>query len=122
MRRQPSPHHLAGNAKLIEQLGRVLANSPAQHVAFPGGRGDFVALQLLDDVQRAVRSVKLRAGLQMLPVIQEPHEVAGVHRLDLAAQPAERQPVNACEDPPVAPFDLARMAARPLPVNRPRRI
>ncbi len=106
MRRQPSPDNFTGNTKLVEQLGGVLPDPPAKHVAFPGSRGNFVTLQLLDDVQRAVRPMKLRAGLQMLPVIQEAHEIARVHRLDFAAQPPERQTVNAREHASIAPLDL----------------
>src|SRR5688500_1144400 len=38
MRRQPAPHHLARNAELIEQLWRVLANSPPEYITFPRRR------------------------------------------------------------------------------------
>ncbi len=107
MRRQSPPDDRARQAQLIEQLGRVLADSPPKDIAFPRSGGHFISLQLLDDVQRAVRTMQLRARLHVLPVIQEPHEIARVDRFDLAAQPAERHPVNAREHPAVAPLDVA---------------
>ena len=101
-----APDHFTGDAKLIEQVGRIFSDSPAQHVEFPRRRRNFVTLQLLDDVQRAIRTMELRTLLEMLPVIQEPHEVAGIDRLDLASQPPERQPMDTCEHPAIAPLDF----------------
>ena len=112
MGRQSAPDNRSGQAQLIQQLRRVLSDSAPKHIAFPGGGGHFVSLQLLDYVKRAVRAMQLCARLHVLPVIQEPHEVAGVHRLDLAAQPAERHPVNAGQHSAIAPFDLAAVGRR----------
>ena len=42
----------------------------------------------------------------VLPV-QEPHEIAGVHRFDLAPQAPEGHSVDARQNTPVAPLDLA---------------
>src|SRR5690349_4474319 len=107
MRRQTSPDDLTRNTQLIEQFRCVLSESAPQYVAFPGCRRHFVTLQLLDDVEGAVGSMKLRTRLHVLPVIQEPHEIARVHRLDLASQTPEGHSVDTRQNAPVAPLDLA---------------
>src|SRR4030095_2133640 len=40
----------------------------------------------------------------VLPTAEPAHEIRGRHRRNLPAQPAERQPVNASEQPTLAPF------------------
>ena len=110
MRRQPSPHDFTRDAQLIEQIGRVLPDSLPQDVDFPRSRRNFVTLQLLDDVKRTVEPVELRPLLQVLPLIQEPHEIARVDRLNLPAKPAEREAMDPREHPAVAPFDVGSMA------------
>ena len=57
----------------------------------------------------------LRTRREVLPAQQEADEVGGRDRLDLAAQAADGQAMDACEDPPVAPLALSR-----APVSRRR--
>src|SRR5262245_41760268 len=63
-------------------------------------------------MKRAVGTMKLGSGLHVLPLIQKAHEVARAHRLDLSAQPSERQPVDACQDPAITPLDLGIWRSR----------
>src|SRR5207249_12221454 len=50
-----------------------------------------------------------------LPAEQEPHEVGGRDRLDLAAQALERVAVDAREHPPLAPLELGGARGKPAP-------
>ena len=68
-------------------------------------------------VPRSPRSCVL--GRDVLPAQQPAHELRRGHRLNLLAQSAERQPMNAREQTAVAPFDFARAMS---PVKRPRRM
>ena len=87
--------------------GAVLGDAAAQHALFPRRRRDLEALQLADDLHDAIRAVQLRAGRDVLPARQELMELRGGDRLDLAAQAAQSQVMNAGQDAAVAPFDLA---------------
>ena len=85
MRRQPAPHHLAGQTERVEELGIIAGDTAAKHVRLPRRRGDLVALKLFQDLQRAVHAVQLCPRSEMLPPKEEPHEVGGRHRFDLTA-------------------------------------
>ena len=74
MRRQPAPHDFAGQAQTIQQFRIVLGDAPRQHDRFPRRRGNFIALQLPQNLKQAVDAVQLRAGRNMLPAAQEAHE------------------------------------------------
>ena len=115
MRRQAAPHDLAGQAQPVEQLRVVRSDPSRDDLPLEGGAGDFPALELLQDLQQAVGPVHLRSRREVLPAQQEADEVGGRDRLDLAAQAADGQAVDACEDPPVAPLALSR-----APVSRRR--
>src|SRR5207248_10939299 len=74
-------------------------------------------LELADDLEETVAHVQLRAGLHVLPAEEEAHQIGRAHRLDLATETAEGQPVDAGEQPTLAPFLLAR-AGRETPAER----
>ena len=48
------------------------------------------------------------AGREVLPVEEPPHELGGGHRLDGAAQLADRQAMDSRQEPPLAPLDRVR--------------
>ena len=84
---------------------RNCAIAARQNHGLPGGGRELRALQLPDHLQRAVDAVQLRAGREVLPSIQERVELGGRDRLDLAAQAADGEAVDAREQAAVAPFD-----------------
>ena len=113
MRREPAPADRAGEAELIQTSA---ANSRRY-----GGRGfaDSQALagaskpcnwRRISRVPRSPRS--LRAGRDMLPAQQPAHELRRRDRLNLAAQFADRETMNAREQAAFAPFDLGVRFAR----------
>ena len=61
MRREPAPGHFAGQAEIVQILGFVARHARGQNLGFPRGRREFAALQLADDLQRAVDAVQLAA-------------------------------------------------------------
>ncbi len=85
-----------------------LRHAARQHFGLPRRRGEFAALQLSDDLQRAIHAVQLRARREMLPAIQEGVEFGRGDRLDFAAQAADGEPVDARQQAAVAPFEFAR--------------
>ena len=105
--REPSPAHFAGQAELVQILRLVARHARRQNLRLPRGGGEFAALQLADDLQRAIHAVQLRARLQVLPAVQEREEFRRGDRLDFAAQPADGEAVNARQQAAVAPFHLA---------------
>ena len=108
-RRQPAPRDRAAEAQLIEP-GRVVAVEPrGQDLALPrAGRG-LEPRQLIEHARQAVGADHLGALGHPLPAQEEPHERAGVDRLDLAAQPHQREPMDARQDPAVAPLDPVQL-------------
>ena len=108
MRRKPAPRHFAGKAELVQILGLVARHAARQHFRFPSGGRKFAALQLPDDLQRAIHAVQLAARREVLPAVQKREEFRGGDRLDFAAQPADGQPVDARQQPAMAPFQLRR--------------
>ena len=72
------PHDFAGEAEFVEQFGFVLGDSAGKDLRFPGGGGDFVALQLADDLEHAVGSVQLRSRAGVLPAGEEVMELRAV--------------------------------------------
>ena len=75
------------------------------------GDGGLVALELLDHLAHPVVAPHLRAGRDVLPAQQEPHEVLGGDRLDRLAPGLARVRVHAGQQPPGAPLDRSSPGA-----------
>jgi hypothetical protein len=71
---------------------------------FPGIRWRFKTLQLLQGFQRSALAEEARFRSEVLPTEQPAHELRGVHGLNLFAQSAQREAVNAREQAAVAPL------------------
>ena len=91
----------------IQKLRLIASHAPRQHLGFPRRGRNFVALQLLDDLQRAIHAMQAAARLQMLPAKQKALKLCRGDRLDFAAQLAQRQAMNARQNAPIAPFGFA---------------
>ena len=91
---------------MIQFLRTVIRDACRQHIVLPARRGELEALELLDCRRQAFDAAELILAGDMLPVEQEAQEVGGAHRLDLRAQAVQRVAMDACEEPPVAPFEL----------------
>jgi hypothetical protein len=65
-------------------------------------------LQLADDFKHTSFSFHLRAWGKVLPAQQPTHELSSSDRLNLLAQRSQREPMNARQQPAVAPFDGCR--------------
>jgi len=70
---------------------------------------------LLDRFQRPPLACRLRPRRNVLPGKQPVHELRRCNRLDLLAQRAQGQPVNARQQPPFAPFCRTRIAGYKVP-------
>ena len=75
-----------------------------QDVAFPCTCGNLEALELIDHIQDAEATLALSPGDYVLPPQQEPHELLGGDRLDLASQAVLCICVDAREEAPSAPL------------------
>jgi hypothetical protein len=67
MGREPSPTHDASEAELIEHLRLVTSDATSQNLGLPGIGGRFVTLELLQRLQRAAFTHKLRSRSDVLP-------------------------------------------------------
>ena len=106
-RAEPFPPDFATEAQLVEHR-RVVALDPGwQHVPFPGRRRKLEPVELRNRDPEAFDSHQPVDGRHVLPGEQESHELGGRDRLDVGTQARQRLPVDACEQPPVAPL-LAR--------------
>ena len=101
---EPAPGHSARQTEMLEIRRIVEADARGNHVLFPRRRRKLHPLQLADDLEHAVAAVELRTRLDVLPAEQETHEVRRRHCLDLPAEPAQRQPVNAGQQPALTPL------------------
>src|SRR2546430_1846173 len=102
---ETAPGDVARKAQLVEPRGFVARDARGQHLALPSGRCQLEALELLDDALEPVATVQLLARLDVLPREEEAHEIGRAHRLDLAAEPVERAPVDASQEASIAPLD-----------------
>ena len=91
----------------IEKLGIILGDSVRENLRFPSGGGDFIPLQLPDNLKSAIGAVQLSAARDMLPGLQEAFEIERRHGLDFAPQAANGGAMDARQDTAVAPFQLA---------------
>ena len=62
MRRETSPAHGSGEAKLVEPFGIVVGDAPRQHLPLPCIRRNFKALQLPHHFERAALAAHLRTA------------------------------------------------------------
>src|SRR6202035_768162 len=85
MRRQPPPADSAGKTKLIEPLGIIVDDAPAQNMPLPGVGRDLESLQLAEHIQRGPFTLNLRPHRHMLPAQKPAHELRGGTRLNLLA-------------------------------------
>src|SRR5512133_2015328 len=116
MRRQTSPAHCPGQAQTVQHCRIVAPHSPPKDLAFPRICGHLKPLQLPEYIQRAALAQYLRSRSDMLPAQQPSHELRRGHRLNLFAQSSDCKSVNACQQSPIAPFDL--ILRRGLVVSR----
>src|SRR5262245_26008552 len=113
MRREPAPANGAGEAKLVEYLGVVIADAPRQYLALPCARGDLKSLELAQDLERAVLIARLRARRNVLPAEKPAHEGGGGYGLNLLAQRAQREPVDTRQQAALAPLHEVVDRSRP---------
>src|SRR5215469_1857798 len=95
MRRQSSPADRSGQTELIENLRRIVRNALPQNAVFPGVRRCLKSLQLPQELECAALARELRTRCSVLPAQKPAHELRWRDRLNLPAQFAKRQPVNA---------------------------
>src|SRR5262249_50830499 len=93
--------------ELVEPFGIVIGNSARQYLPLPRVSRDFKSLQLLQHFERSTLANDLRTRLQMLPAHEPAHKLRRSHWLDLLAQCADRQAMNARQQPSLAPLSLA---------------
>ena len=124
MRRNPSPSHCARQPQRIQPSRIVTCDSLRQNRPLPLRRRSLKSFQPAHRLEQSLLARKLPPFAQVLPVEQEPHVDRRRHRLNLFAQRAQRPPVNALQNPPLAPFNLNVRHRFPpgLPSNTPRRI
>ena len=81
-----------------------------QDLALPRAGGGLEALQLLDDAREPVGADQLGVAGDALPAQHEPHQRRRAHRLDLLAQPGEREAMDAREHAAIAPLERRERA------------
>src|SRR5271167_1319766 len=104
MRREASPAYCARQAKLVQSRRIKIGDAAPEDLAFPGISGGFITLKLTNRFECAALAEKLRARSDVLPAKQPVHELGGSYGLDLLAEPAECEFVNAGEQAALAPF------------------
>src|SRR5579863_7738859 len=123
VRRQSSPTDRSRQAKLIQPLRIVIRNPPRQNLPLPSIRRNLESLQLLQNFQRASFTRCLRPRSHMLPSQQPPQELRRRDRLNLLAQHSNGQPMDAGQQPSLAPFNFGWLlvwarATRPRSLTR----
>src|SRR5204863_482356 len=94
--------HRTRETEAVEIGGVVARDARRQHLSLPGARRQLEPLQLADDLEEPVAAVELRPRLHVLPAEEEAHQVGGGDGLDLPAQAAEGQAVDARQEAALA--------------------
>lgn len=110
MRGDAAPSNGAGEAESVQVGGVVVGDACGEERAFPLDGGGLEAFELGEGVEDAFFAGELRLdsvqGREVLPT-QEPTEIdGGGDGLDLLAEYAEGEAVDALEKAAVAPFDV----------------
>ena len=113
-RGEPSPHHLAGQAQLVEPAGVVAGDPGREDLCLPLRRRRLDPGQLFERRQQSGPSLDAAVRRRMLPVRQEADEVGDRHRLHQAAAPAAAGAVQAHEEVAGAPAPVGQLDGRPL--------
>src|SRR6185295_2225816 len=108
---ETTPRDRARQAEPFEVRRIVARDARRQDLRLPGTRRQLEPLELTDDGEQPVAAVELRALVDVLPTEEEAHQVGGRCRLDLAAEPSERQAMDARQETALAPL-FARSAGR----------
>src|SRR5262245_45079649 len=90
-----TPSNAAGEAELVEPLRRVVLDAKREHVRLPGGGGQFIAIQRIQDRLDSCRTLGAMSDINPLPGKEEPLKVGQGDRLNLRAQSVQGQSVNA---------------------------
>jgi hypothetical protein len=85
-------------------LGLVVGDAGGEEGALPLDGGGFEAFELLDRREDRFFAGELRFGSEVVPVEEPAHEDGGGDGLDLLAERAEGEAVNALQDAALAPF------------------
>src|SRR5439155_5836934 len=94
---QPAPRERPRETEALQIARIVASDAGGEDVRLPGARGKLEPLELTDHLVETVAPMELRAGVHVLPAKEEAHQVGDGHRLDLAPETTERQPVDASE-------------------------
>ena len=106
VRRNAAPANDSGETKVVEPARIVVGNPRRKQGALPLNRRSFETFELLDRRQHTFFAAELRLRSDVLKVEQPAQEYRRRDRLDLFAQRAQREPMNALQDAPLAPLDL----------------
>ena len=99
-----APGEDAGEAEVVEPLGLVVGDAGGEEGALPLDGGGFEAFELLDGGEDGFFAGELGVGGEVVPVEQPAHEDGGGDGLDLLAEGAEGEAVDALEDAALAPL------------------
>ena len=111
MRREATPTDRTVQAELVEISGIVIADTAGENVTLPRVGGKFKSLQLAKDFEESAFAPGFGAGRDVLPTQEPTHELGLAYRLDLFAQSAEGEPMNAGEESAIAEFSRWSLVA-----------
>ena len=103
----PRPPVRSGTARRAAP-GHTRRTGPASTSVSHAAAGHLETIQLRDHARQPLEPSDPVVGIDVLPREQEPHEIAGAHRLDLGPEPVERVAVDPGEEPPIGPLELGR--------------
>src|SRR5262249_42294285 len=100
-----APGKLSIPARALEELGKVRPHSRRKENLLPRCRRSLVALKQRDSLHQAALAAQRVASLEVVPAEEKAHEILRRQRLDLLAQPADGEPVDALEQAAIAPLN-----------------
>ena len=89
---------------MVEMRPIIVRNPTTENLALPCDGGNFETLKLTNYFEDSVLAAGLRTGSDVLPMKEPLHESCRRDRLNLLAQCAQSQPVDAGEQATLAPF------------------
>src|ERR1700751_3808244 len=97
---------------MIEIFRIVVPDALRQNLFLPRIGRNLEALQLPQDFKQTALPAQLRTLSNMLPTRQPAHELRWSHRLNLFAQCAKREAMDARKEAPIAPFGDSVMTGK----------
>src|SRR5581483_6167242 len=120
-RAKPSPANSSRKTEPIQPVRIVVANPRGQNRGFPAGQWQLTAVQWLQHRFQTLGTLDTMFRINVLPREEKAIKILWRNGPYFGTQPIDREPMDPCQQSPIAPFLLGGVRAKLATEDKPLR-